>query len=223
MIDRCATMGGGRSWSIRALSGIGAILVFLVACPSRAEDDATPPRRGLDRPRVGPGRLGDLTARLASQPTADAPMLERLGVPRSLHTIVLFGAFSLVPVALLMVTAFVRINIVLTLLRQALGSPQVPGNQVLTALALMLTVLVMWPHGRDGLSQGHPALPGEADRRGGRLDGGFRSRSRGSWSSRSSITDTRTTSRPSTSTRRRPAPARPRPRRPRRRTSRSAS
>ena len=45
-----------------------------------------------------------------------------------------------------MVTAFVRINIVLILLRQALGSPQVPGNQILTALALMLTALVMRPH-----------------------------------------------------------------------------
>jgi flagellar biosynthetic protein FliP len=46
-----------------------------------------------------------------------------------------------------MVTAFVRINIVLVLLRQALGSPQVPGNQVLTALALLLTALVMRPVG----------------------------------------------------------------------------
>ncbi len=42
-----------------------------------------------------------------------------------------------------MVTSFVRINIVLILLRQALGSPQVPGNQVLTALAFLLTALVM--------------------------------------------------------------------------------
>jgi flagellar biosynthesis protein FliP len=48
---------------------------------------------------------------------------------------------------LLMVTAFVRINMVLILLRQALGSPQVPGNQVLTALALLLTALVMRPLG----------------------------------------------------------------------------
>ena len=44
-----------------------------------------------------------------------------------------------------MVTAFVRISIVLTLRRQALGSPQIPGNQVLTALALLLTALVMRP------------------------------------------------------------------------------
>ena len=46
-----------------------------------------------------------------------------------------------------MVTSFVRINIVLILLRQALGSPQVPGNQVLTALAFLLTALVMRPVG----------------------------------------------------------------------------
>ena len=65
---------------------------------------------------------------------------------RTVQTVALFGLISLAPIALLMVTAFVRINIVLMLLRQALGSPQVPGNQVLTALALLLTALVMRPH-----------------------------------------------------------------------------
>ena len=55
---------------------------------------------------------------------------------RTLQNVALFGLISLVPIGLLMVTAFVRINIVLILLRQALGSPQVPGNQILTALAL---------------------------------------------------------------------------------------
>lgn len=65
---------------------------------------------------------------------------------RTVQTVALFGLISLAPIALLMVTAFVRINIVLILLRQALGSPQVPGNQILTALALLLTALVMRPH-----------------------------------------------------------------------------
>ena len=68
-------------------------------------------------------------------------------VIKSFQTVGLFAAVSLAPAAVLMVTAFVRINIVLLLLRQALGSPQVPGNQVLTALALMLTALVMRPVG----------------------------------------------------------------------------
>ena len=64
---------------------------------------------------------------------------------RSAQTVALFALVSFAPAAILMVTAFVRINIVLLLLRQALGSPQVPGNQVLTVLALLLTALVMRP------------------------------------------------------------------------------
>lgn len=73
------------------------------------------------------------------------PALDRGDAMKTVQTVALFGLISLAPMALLMVTAFVRINIVLILLRQALGSPQVPGNQVLTALALLLTALVMRP------------------------------------------------------------------------------
>jgi flagellar biosynthetic protein FliP len=139
MIDRCTPSCGGWSRSIRAMPWIAAMLVLLAASPSRADDDPRPLASAPSRSATAPP--------LDRQPTADVSILERLGVPRSLQTIVLFGVLSLAPVALLMVTAFVRINIVLTLLRQALGSPQIPGNQVLTALALMLTALVMWPMG----------------------------------------------------------------------------
>jgi len=68
---------------------------------------------------------------------------------RTVETVAFFGLISLAPIGLLMVTAFVRINIVLLLLRQALGSPQVPGNQILTALALLLTALVMRPKAEE--------------------------------------------------------------------------
>lgn len=77
------------------------------------------------------------------------PPVDHRDAARTLQTVALFGLISLAPVAVLMVTAFVRINIVLLLLRQALGSPQVPGNQVLTALALLLTALVMRPKGEE--------------------------------------------------------------------------
>jgi flagellar biosynthesis protein FliP len=78
---------------------------------------------------------------------SSVPLLgRREDTMRTVQTVALFGLISLAPIAVLMVTAFVRINIVLMLLRQALGSPQVPGNQVLTALALLLTALVMRPH-----------------------------------------------------------------------------
>lgn len=90
------------------------------------------------------------TSASTSAPAGDAPAAALLDGPqviRSLQTVGLFALVSLAPAAVLMLTAFVRINIVLILLRQALGSPQVPGNQVLTALALLLTALVMRPVG----------------------------------------------------------------------------
>jgi flagellar biosynthetic protein FliP len=87
----------------------------------------------------------------AAKPAANSPVppIDQRDAVRTLQTVALFGLISLAPVAVLMVTAFVRINIVLILLRQALGSPQVPGNQVLTALALLLTALVMRPQGEE--------------------------------------------------------------------------
>ncbi len=73
--------------------------------------------------------------------------IDRDSAIRTTQTVALFALVSLAPIALLMTTAFVRINITLTLLRQAMGSPQVPGNNVITALALLLTLLVMRPRG----------------------------------------------------------------------------
>ncbi|MHC5544279.1 flagellar type III secretion system pore protein FliP, partial [Singulisphaera rosea] len=75
-------------------------------------------------------------------------------VVRTLKTVALFSLVSLAPAALLMVTAFVRINIVLLLLRQALGSPQVPGNQVLMVLSLLLTAIVMQPVAEEVYKKG---------------------------------------------------------------------
>jgi flagellar biosynthesis protein FliP len=78
----------------------------------------------------------------------------RQQVLNALPTVALFAVASLVPAAVLMASAFVRISIVLALLRQALGSAQVPGNQVLMALALLLTALVMRPHAQAAYEQG---------------------------------------------------------------------
>lgn len=80
-------------------------------------------------------------------PAPGMPLIEPQQVLRSVSTVGLFALASLAPAALLMLTGFVRINIVLILLRQALGSPQVPGNQILTVLSLLLTALIMRPTG----------------------------------------------------------------------------
>ena len=69
------------------------------------------------------------------------------------------AALSLVPFALLMVTCFVRISVVLSILRSAIGAPQVPPTQVLTGLALVLTLAVMAPTGERMLAAVAPVLP----------------------------------------------------------------
>ena len=63
----------------------------------------------------------------------------------TLQLLVLMTAITLLPSILLMMTAFTRIIIVLTILRQAIGAGQSPPNQVLVGLALFLTFFVMSP------------------------------------------------------------------------------
>jgi len=63
----------------------------------------------------------------------------------SLQILALMTGLSLLPAALLTMTSFTRIAIVLALLRQALGTQQTPSNQVLIGLALFLTAFIMGP------------------------------------------------------------------------------
>jgi flagellar biosynthetic protein FliP len=63
----------------------------------------------------------------------------------ALQFFVLLTVLSLVPAILMMVTSFVRITIVLSFVRNAIGSQQMPPNQVLVGLALFLTLFVMAP------------------------------------------------------------------------------
>ncbi|GAA0516280.1 flagellar type III secretion system pore protein FliP [Tatumella terrea] len=65
--------------------------------------------------------------------------------PLPVQTLVFIGALTLLPAALLMMTSFTRIIIVLGLLRNALGTPSAPPNQVMLGLALFLTFFVMSP------------------------------------------------------------------------------
>jgi len=67
------------------------------------------------------------------------------GVSIGLQILVLLTVLTLAPALLIMVTAFTRIVIVLSLLRNALGIPQLPPNQVLIGLSLFLTFFVMSP------------------------------------------------------------------------------
>jgi flagellar biosynthetic protein FliP len=85
-----------------------------------------------------------------AQSNAQLPLLVGTGssgvsfsVP--VQTLLFFTALSFLPAILLMMTGFTRIVIVLSLLRQALGTQSAPPNQVVVGLSLFLTLFVMGP------------------------------------------------------------------------------
>ena len=62
-----------------------------------------------------------------------------------LQILVLFTVLSMAPAILLMTTSFIRIVVVLSLLRQAMGTQQMPPNQIIIGLAMFLTFFLMSP------------------------------------------------------------------------------
>lgn len=67
------------------------------------------------------------------------------GLSSTLQVMILLTVISLAPALLLMTTSFIRILIVLGLLRQALGTQQLPPSQVITSIALFMTIALMTP------------------------------------------------------------------------------
>ena len=67
------------------------------------------------------------------------------GLSSSLQVLLLLTVLSLAPAVLLMTTCYVRIIIVLGLLRQAIGLQSLPPSQVMTSIALFMTLFVMSP------------------------------------------------------------------------------
>jgi type III secretion protein R len=81
-------------------------------------------------------------ALLSAGPVADRPA----------DLLVLLAALAIVPAALVTLTSFLKIAVVLSVARSALGAPQVPPNSAVTGLALVLTALVMAPVGEASLA-----------------------------------------------------------------------
>ena len=77
---------------------------------------------------------------------------------RPLVLVLVMAALSLIPFVLLMTTCFVKVSVVLSILRGAIAAPQVPPSQVLTGLALILTVYVMAPTGERMYDAVKPVL-----------------------------------------------------------------
>jgi len=100
---------------------------------------------------AGPVRAAPATGQ-AAEPAGAAGLtirLDGLAGPASwdvaLQIVALMTILSLAPAILMLVTSFTRIVIVLGFLRQAIGTNQMPGNQIIIGLALFLTFVIMAP------------------------------------------------------------------------------
>ena len=88
------------------------------------------------------------TSRLALAGPKLSVSLEQGGdkdLATTLQIVLLITVLSLVPAILLMMTSFARIVVVLSFLRQAMATHQMPPNQIIIGLALFLTIFIMTP------------------------------------------------------------------------------
>jgi flagellar biosynthesis protein FliP len=92
---------------------------------------------------VAPQAFAQALPALTSTPAPDGGTNWSL----SIQTLLLLTSLSFLPAIILMMTSFTRIIIVLSLLRQALGTQSSPPNQVLIGLALFLSFFIMSPVG----------------------------------------------------------------------------
>ncbi len=88
-----------------------------------------------------------LWAQEAANPATVNPTTGTLPPPSIIEEISAITALALLPFAIMLLTSYIKIVVVLSLLRNALGVQQSPPNQVLTGIALLMTVYVMFPTG----------------------------------------------------------------------------
>ncbi|MCR6496390.1 flagellar type III secretion system pore protein FliP [Thermomonas sp. S9] len=123
----------------RGLLALIALVLLACAVPALAQTTA-----------AAPAATAAATAPAAAAPLPDLPAVTvgQIGkepVSMPMQVLLLMTGITLLPALLLGITAFTRVIIVLSLLRQALGTGQTPSNQILLALALFLTAMIMQP------------------------------------------------------------------------------
>lgn len=110
----------------------------VTAPPPAAQTPAPAATSGLRGPTVTPPIAPSVDLRLGDGD-------DQLRLSGAVGIVVLMGVLTLLPAVLLLMTGFTRILIVLGFLRSALGTQSAPPTQLLVAIALILTGLVMRP------------------------------------------------------------------------------
>lgn len=121
-----------------------------------------------ERKQIAPGEPRGLRERLPVEDNAPAEqgvsafpagfqpeqLVSPGGLSSTINLLILMTVLSLAPSILIMTTCFIRFVIVMGLLRQALGTQQLPPNQVLISLCLFLTFMVMSPVWQQSYEEG---------------------------------------------------------------------
>nr|WP_238388618.1 flagellar type III secretion system pore protein FliP [Roseimaritima ulvae] len=131
------------------------ICLSLLVGTASGQELAEPPAGALPATDAAAADPELLTAEDLGKPILESPLDFMSGGPErwtspeglssSLQIVLLLTVLSLAPALLLMTTCYVRIIIVLGLLRQAIGLQSLPPSQVMTSIALFMTLFVMTP------------------------------------------------------------------------------
>jgi type III secretion protein R len=103
-----------------------------------------------------------LTVTLLTAIPAHAQVPGGTDVPNPVVMVIVFAALGLAPFALMMLTSFLKISVVLSILRNAIGTQQVPPSTVITGLAFILSIFIMAPVGKQ-MYEAAGAIPNTRD------------------------------------------------------------
>lgn len=132
------------------LGGALAGAVPAVAAPSTVTAQALSPAAGAALPQALPAPAPPTPPAPRPSPARDGELSvtvdPNLGKPSQAVTVILLlSVLSVAPALLVLCTSFTKIIVVLSLTRNALGTPTIPPNQVLAGLALFLSLFIMSP------------------------------------------------------------------------------
>lgn len=132
-----------RGWPCAELGGESFRLVVIGLCLCCSGLAQTLPQNPSPAPAVTAAPAPAATP----TPAATSPNDNRNGTntPAPVVMVIVLGALGLAPFVLIMLTSFVKLAVVLSILRNALGTQQTPPNQVITGLAFILTIFIMSP------------------------------------------------------------------------------
>ena len=141
---------------VRRLFGMGlgaAILCLALAIPAGARSIGSPsaaagtahPAAAVAAPQAAPQSAGMLAPAMPQVDVRIGQGSNAIHLTGAVGLVVLIGVMTLLPALFLLMTSFTRILIVLQFLRPALGTQTAPPSQLLAALAILLTGVVMKP------------------------------------------------------------------------------